>query len=131
MSLTGKPFPCTLTALSVAALVHTRLSVDVPKTVTDNFRARSAPRGWAVAGYSAGAHCAARLAVAHPDHCRAAVSLSGYNDPIGSTTRYEDAMALEQAAEAPTTVHVVHIPKSAGGHNMALWRPQVVPVFRC
>ncbi|MEW2611077.1 alpha/beta hydrolase-fold protein [Streptomyces sp. NPDC047880] len=145
----------------------TWLSIDVPKMVTDNFRAQSAPRGWAVAGYSAGAHCAARLAVAHPDRYRAAVSLSGYNDPIGERDSltaqspalrsannpllmlrrspvpprialylsgrphdgYEDAVALEQAAEAPTTVHVVHIPKSAGGHTMALWRPQVVPVF--
>ncbi|MFJ3512219.1 alpha/beta hydrolase [Streptomyces luteogriseus] len=146
----------------------TWLSVDVPKMVTDNFRARSAPRGWAVAGYSAGAHCAARLAVAHPDRYRAAVSLSGYNDPIGERDSltaqspalraannpclmlrrspvpprialylsgqphdgYEAAVALEQTAKAPTTVHVVYLPKSAGGHNMALWRPQVVPVFR-
>ncbi|MFF8396788.1 alpha/beta hydrolase [Streptomyces sp. NPDC016172] len=146
----------------------TWLSVDVPRMVMDNFRAQSAPRGWAVAGYSAGAHCAARLAVAHPDRYRAAVSLSGYNDPIGerdsltaqnTTLRaennpylmlrrapvpprialylsgqphdgYEAAVALEQTAKAPTTVHVVYIPKSAGGHNMALWRPQVVPVFR-
>ncbi|MFD5337407.1 alpha/beta hydrolase [Streptomyces hawaiiensis] len=146
----------------------TWLSVDVPKMVLDNFRAESAPQGWAVAGYSAGAHCAARLAVAHPDRYRAAVSLSGYNDPIGERDSltaqspalrtennpylmlrrapvpprialylsgqphdgYEAAVALEQTAKAPTTVHVVYIPKSAGGHNMALWRPQVVPVFR-
>ncbi|KJK35448.1 esterase [Streptomyces variegatus] len=146
----------------------TWLSVDVPKMVMDNFRAESAPRGWAVAGYSAGAHCAARLAVAHPDRYRAAVSLSGYNDPIGERDSltaqspalraennpylmlrgapvpprialylsgqphdgYEAAVALERTAKAPTTVHVVYIPKSAGGHNMALWRPQVVPVFR-
>ncbi|MFC8147661.1 alpha/beta hydrolase [Streptomyces paradoxus] len=146
----------------------TWLSVDVPKMVMDNFRAQSAPRGWAVAGYSAGAHCAARLAIAHPGRYRAAVSLSGYNDPIGERDSltaqspalrtennpylmlrrspvpprialyfsgqphdgYEDAIAVQQAAKAPTTVHVVYIPKSAGGHNMALWRPQVVPVFR-
>ncbi|GGX20945.1 alpha/beta hydrolase [Streptomyces lomondensis] len=146
----------------------TWLSVDVPMMVMDNFRAESAPRGWAVAGYSAGAHCAAKLAVAHPDRYGAAVSLSGYNDPIGErdslaaqnpTLRaennpylllrkapvpprislylsgqphdgYEAAIALEQAAKAPTTVHVVYIPRSAGGHTMALWRPQVVPAFR-
>ena len=59
------------------------LSVDVPRMVTDNFRAEAAPDGWATAGYSAGAHCATKLAVAHPDRYRAAVSLSGYNDPIG------------------------------------------------
>ncbi|WDV54715.1 alpha/beta hydrolase-fold protein [Streptomyces coeruleorubidus] len=146
----------------------TWLSVDVPMMVMDNFRAESAPEGWAVAGYSAGAHCAAKLAVAHPDRYRAAVSLSGYNDPIGERASlaaqnpalraennpylllrkapvpprislylsgqphdgYEAAVALEQAAKAPTTVHVVYVPRSAGGHTMALWRPQVVPAFR-
>ncbi|MEV5438033.1 alpha/beta hydrolase-fold protein [Streptomyces sp. NPDC052682] len=144
------------------------LSVDVPKMVTDNFRAEPAPQGWAVAGYSAGAHCAVKLAVAHPDRYRAAVSLSGYNDPIGERDSlaaqnpalraennpflllrkaptpprislylsgqphdgYEAAVALEQIAKAPTSVHVVYLPKSAGGHNMALWRPQVIPAFR-
>ncbi|WP_020139918.1 alpha/beta hydrolase [Streptomyces sp. 351MFTsu5.1] len=145
----------------------TWLSVDVPKMVTDNFRAQTGPTGWAVAGYSAGGHCATKLAVAHPDRYMAAISMSGYNDPIGERnslasetpalrrannpyvllrdTRtppaialyesgqpgdgYEAAMGLEQVAKAPTTVHVVYIPKSAGGHNMALWRPQVVPSF--
>ncbi|MDX5562468.1 alpha/beta hydrolase-fold protein [Streptomyces sp. ID05-04B] len=144
------------------------LSIDVPKMVRDNFRAQPAPKDWAVAGYSAGAHCAAKLAVAHPDRFRAAVSLSGYSDPIGehkslaakspSLRRannpylllrkavvppavalylsgqpqdgYEAALALRKEAKAPTTVHVVYVPKSAGGHSMALWRPQVVPAFR-
>ncbi|MCX4883725.1 MULTISPECIES: esterase family protein [unclassified Streptomyces] len=144
------------------------LSIDVPKMVMDNFRAEPAPRGWAVAGYSAGAHCAVKLAVAHPNRYMAAISMSGYNDPIGErnslaaqnpTVRadnnpyllmrksptpprialyvsgqphdgYEAGVALEQSAKAPTTVHVIFIPKNAGGHNMALWRPQVVPSFR-
>ncbi|MBY8844950.1 esterase family protein [Streptomyces sp. SP2-10] len=144
------------------------LSVDVPKMVTDNFRAQPAPRGWATAGYSAGAHCAVKLAVAHPDRYRAAVSLSGYNDPIGERSSlaaqtpalraannpflllrkapepppialylsgesgdgYQAAMALESVAKAPTTVRVVLLPRSAGGHTMALWRPQVDTVFR-
>lgn len=143
------------------------LSIDVPKMVMDNFRAQTAPAGWAVAGYSAGAHCATKLAVAHPERYRAAVSLSGYNDPIGERDSlaaqnpmlrnannpylllraartpprialyfsgqphdgFEAAVAIEQSAKAPTTVHVVYIPKSAGGHTMALWRPQVVPAF--
>ncbi|MET9828387.1 alpha/beta hydrolase-fold protein [Streptomyces sp. NPDC006385] len=144
------------------------LSVDVPRMVMDNFRAQSAPDGWAVAGYSAGAHCAAKLAVAHPDRYRAAVSMSGYNDPVAvpnslaARTRalrdannpyvllresrvpprvalyfsgqpndgYEAAMAVDRVAKAPTTVDVVFIPSSAGGHTMALWKPQVVPAFR-
>lgn len=143
------------------------LSVDVPKMVMDNFRAQAAPSGWAVAGYSAGAHCAVKLAVAHPGRYRAAIGMSGYNDPIGERASlaaqnprlriannpylllrgartpprialyisgqphdgFEAGVALEQVAKAPTTVHVVYIPKSAGGHTMALWRPQVVPAF--
>ncbi|MFS4093466.1 alpha/beta hydrolase [Streptomyces sp. AF1A] len=146
----------------------TWLSIDVPKMVMDNFRAQPAPQGWAVAGYSAGAHCAVKLAVAHPDRYRAAVSMSGYNDPIGErnslaaqnpTVRaennpylllrkqpvpprialyvsgesgdgYEAGVALESIAKAPTTVHVVFLPRSAGGHTMALWKPQVPTVFR-
>ena len=143
------------------------LSVDVPKMVTDIVRAAPAPAGWATAGYSAGAHCAVKLAVAHPDRYRAAISMSGYNDPIGernslaaqsvtlreennpylllrkaavpprialylsgeSGDGYQAAVALEQIAKAPTTVHVVFLPRSDGGHNMALWRPQVQTVF--
>ncbi|MFF5029670.1 alpha/beta hydrolase [Streptomyces collinus] len=146
----------------------TWLSIDVPRMVTDNFRAQPAPQGWAVAGYSAGAHCAVKLAVAHPDRYRAAVSMSGYNDPIGernslasqnpalraennpylllrkaavpprvalyvsgeSGDGYQAGTALESVAKAPTTVHVVFLPRSAGGHTMALWRPQVPAVFR-
>ncbi|MCZ0986792.1 alpha/beta hydrolase [Streptomyces diastatochromogenes] len=146
----------------------TWLSIDVPKMVMDNFRAQPAPQGWAVAGYSAGAHCAVKLAVAHPDRYRAAVSMSGYNDPIGernslaaqnptlraennpylllkkaavpprialyfsgeSGDGYQAGVALESIAKAPTTVHVVFLPRSAGGHTMALWRPQVTTVFR-
>ncbi|WP_329270625.1 alpha/beta hydrolase [Streptomyces sp. NBC_01451] len=146
----------------------TWLSVDVPKMVTDNFRAEGGPGGWAVAGYSAGAHCAAKLAVAHPDRYRAAVSMSGYNDPAGeplslaartpqlraannpylilkhdrvppavalyvsgeSGDGYEAGLALQKVAKAPTAVDVVYLPRSDGGHNMALWRPQITTVFR-
>ncbi|MEU8965441.1 alpha/beta hydrolase-fold protein [Streptomyces sp. NPDC048491] len=61
------------------------LSVDVRKMVTDNFRAQTGADGWAVAGISAGAHCSAKLAIEHPDRYRAAVSLSGYNDPAAES----------------------------------------------
>lgn len=56
-------------------------SVDVRKMVTDNFRVTPEARTWGVAGYSAGAYCAAKLAISHPDRYSAAVSMSGYNDP--------------------------------------------------
>ncbi|GAA0689245.1 hypothetical protein GCM10010193_49320 [Kitasatospora atroaurantiaca] len=59
----------------------TWLSRDVPQMMFDNFRVDSSPDRWAVAGYSAGGHCAAKLAVEHPNRYRAGISLSGYNDP--------------------------------------------------
>ncbi|MGK4581442.1 alpha/beta hydrolase [Kitasatospora sp. HPMI-4] len=58
---------------------------DVPQMVLDNFRVDPAADHWAVAGYSAGAHCATRLAIAHPDRFRAAIAMSGYNDPKGES----------------------------------------------
>ncbi|WP_262387345.1 esterase family protein [Streptomyces sp. TRM49041] len=57
------------------------VSVDVRKMVTDNFRAVETADGWAAAGFSAGGHCAAKVALAHPDRYRYAVSMSGYHDP--------------------------------------------------
>ncbi|MER5637299.1 alpha/beta hydrolase-fold protein [Kitasatospora sp. NPDC002227] len=62
---------------------ETWLSRDVPQMVMDNLRAATTANGWAVAGYSSGAHCATRLALSHPNRYRAAVSFSGYNDPSG------------------------------------------------
>lgn len=59
----------------------TWLSVDVRKMVTDNFRASGEADGWAIAGFSSGAHCATKLTIAHPDRYRFGVSMSGYNDP--------------------------------------------------
>ncbi|MEU4172435.1 alpha/beta hydrolase-fold protein [Streptomyces sp. NPDC026665] len=144
------------------------LSVDVPRMVMDNFRAEPAPDGWATAGYSAGAHCATKLAVAHPDRYRAAVSMSGYNDPKGERTSlagrsldlrrrnnpylllraervhprvalyfsgesgdgYQAGAAIQAIAKPPTSVDVVLLPRSAGGHDMGLWRPQLPEVFR-
>ncbi|WP_406374589.1 esterase family protein [Streptomyces sp. NBC_00647] len=144
------------------------LSIDVPRMVTDNFRAEAAPDGWATAGYSAGAHCATKLAVAHPDRYRAAVSMSGYNDPKGESSSlagrsaelrvrnnpllllradrvpprialyfsgesgdgYEAGAQVQAIAKPPTSVDVVLLPRTAGGHDMGLWRPQLPEVFR-
>lgn len=60
---------------------ETWLTRDVPQMILDNFRADPSPERWAVAGYSAGAHCATKLAISHPNRYRAGISLSGYNDP--------------------------------------------------
>ncbi|MFF9477859.1 alpha/beta hydrolase [Streptomyces sp. NPDC014733] len=62
------------------------LTVDVRQMIIDTFRAEDRADSWALAGYSAGAHCATRLALAHPDRYHAAVGMSGYNDPAGEAT---------------------------------------------
>ncbi|WP_330298138.1 alpha/beta hydrolase [Streptomyces sp. NBC_00503] len=89
-------------------------SVDVRKMVVDNFRASEEARTWGVAGYSAGAYCAAKLAILHPDRYSAAVSLSGYNDPGQESTslvaqdpemrRVHNLKNLLTAAPAPPAV---------------------------
>ncbi|MFF2074661.1 alpha/beta hydrolase [Kitasatospora sp. NPDC058162] len=143
---------------------ETWLARDVPQMVLDNFRAEPGPESWGVAGYSAGAHCAARLALAHPNRFHAAVSMSGYNDPMGEPDSltakdahlrevsnpvyllqhaqtppnvalyvtgkkgdgFEDALALQKNAKAPTAVTPVEV---NGPHLTSTWAPLVPQVF--
>ncbi|MQS15155.1 esterase [Streptomyces kaniharaensis] len=81
---------------------------DVPQMVLDNFRADPSPDRWAIAGYSAGAHCAAKLSLAHPNRYRAAISLSGYNDPAA-----EKDSLVGKDAKLRETNNPVNILKSA------------------
>ncbi|MET7616474.1 alpha/beta hydrolase-fold protein [Streptomyces sp. NPDC005408] len=84
------------------------LTVDVRKMISDNFRVSLKPDSWAIAGYSAGGHGAAKLAFQHPDRYRAAISLSGYNDPAAekdSITGSDPELRREN--------NVLHILKSA------------------
>ncbi|MGW0362081.1 alpha/beta hydrolase [Streptomyces sp. NPDC002990] len=83
-------------------------SVDVRKMVVDNFRASDEARTWGVAGYSAGAYCAAKLAISHPDRYSAAVSLSGYNDP-----GQEPSSLVAQDPELRRTHNLLNVLKAA------------------
>ncbi|MFB7663301.1 alpha/beta hydrolase [Kitasatospora sp. NPDC056138] len=65
---------------------ETWLTQDVPQLVLDNFRADPAAERWSVAGYSAGAHCATRLGIGHPDRFHAVAGFSGFNDPATEPT---------------------------------------------
>ncbi|MEU3060142.1 alpha/beta hydrolase-fold protein [Streptomyces subrutilus] len=92
-------------------------SVDVRKMVVDNFRASEEARTWGVAGYSAGAYCAAKLAIAHPDRYSAAVSLSGYNDP-----GQEPSSLIAQDPELRRTHNLLHVLKTTPAPPpVALW----------
>ncbi|MDH6114537.1 enterochelin esterase-like enzyme/preprotein translocase subunit SecG [Kitasatospora sp. MAP12-15] len=138
---------------------------DVPQMILDNFRVDPSADRWALGGYSAGAFCATKLALSHPDRFRAAIAMSGYNDPSGESsaitakdphlkeignTLYilthaptppnvalwetgkkgdglEDAIALQQAAKAPTTVTPFENP---GPHLVSTWKPMVPAAFK-
>ncbi|MDH6580333.1 alpha/beta hydrolase-fold protein [Kitasatospora sp. MAP5-34] len=65
------------------ANADTWLSRDVPQMLVDNFRVDPSADRWALAGFSAGAYCAVKLAIEHPNRYRAAISMSGYNSPDG------------------------------------------------
>ncbi|MCM2389405.1 alpha/beta hydrolase [Streptomyces albipurpureus] len=122
------------------------LTVDVRKMVADNFRVSLDPADWAVMGYSAGGHGAAKLAFAHPDRFSAAVSLSGYNDPAAENDsltgkdpdlrRSHDVLRVLTSALTPPRVSLLATGEGADGYlpGLALRRaaepPTVVEVRR-
>ncbi|MGW4199413.1 alpha/beta hydrolase [Streptomyces sp. NPDC004726] len=102
------------------------LTVDVRKMVADNFRVSLDPADWAVAGYSAGGHGAAKLALAHPDRYSAAVSLSGYSDPAAEKAsitgrdpelrRKNDVLNILRSAKTPPRVALLATGEGADGY---------------
>jgi len=91
--------------------VDTYLTTDVPTTITRAFRAQSAANGWAIMGYSTGGYCAANLALRHPDHYRAAVSLAGYAAPAHDRTTGDlFASSPTLRDQNTTTWRVQHLP---------------------
>ncbi|MFD4655408.1 alpha/beta hydrolase [Kitasatospora sp. NPDC058444] len=98
---------------------------DVPQMVLDNFRADPSADRWAIAGYSAGAHCAAKLSLSHPNRYRAAIAMSGYNDPaqepdslVGKDAKLREANnpvnILKTAAQPPKVALLVSGSKGDG-----------------
>ncbi|MET9532368.1 alpha/beta hydrolase-fold protein [Streptomyces sp. NPDC006649] len=93
----------------------TWLSVDVRKMVSDNFRAEAGAHGWGVAGISAGAHCAAKLAIEHTDRYRAGVALSGYNDPAAESDSItaNDPVLRRETNPLWILTHAKHPPRTS------------------
>ncbi|GGT58692.1 alpha/beta hydrolase [Streptomyces purpureus] len=106
------------------------LTVDVRKMVVDNFRASAKASDWALAGYSAGAHCAAKLALAHPDRYSAAVAMNGYNDPAAEPDaltakdpklrRENNPLNILKAAPTPPRVSLLFTGKGRDGYRQGL-----------
>jgi S-formylglutathione hydrolase FrmB len=58
--------------------VGTFLDTDLPDVVQHDFRVMPPGKGWGIAGASAGAYCAAAIALRHPGQYGAVVSIAGY-----------------------------------------------------
>lgn len=109
---------------------ETWVSVDVRKMITDHFRAVTTPDGWAAAGFSAGGHCAAKVALAHPDRYRYAVSMSGYNDPAAepdsitardpALRRANNPLTILREAPAPPRLTLLYTGDGDDGHRQGL-----------
>ncbi|AUG77092.1 esterase [Kitasatospora sp. MMS16-BH015] len=95
----------------------TWISRDVPQMVLDNLRADTTADRWAIAGYSSGAHCASFLALEHPDRFRAAISLSGYNDPVGEP----GSLTATDPKLRETTNPLYQLTHAASAPNVALY----------
>ncbi|QLH22632.1 esterase family protein [Streptomyces sp. Rer75] len=66
---------------------ETFFTKDVPKAVSEHYRAGTQARNWGVIGNSTGGYCALKMAMRHPDAFSTAVGLSPYyKAPIDPTT---------------------------------------------
>lgn len=85
--------------------VGTFLDTDLPRMVQDDFRVLPPGRGWGISGASAGAYCAAAIALRHPDQYGAVVSIAGYFSMETDLPQREDpaVRALYPSALAPTS----------------------------
>ncbi|MCH8613617.1 alpha/beta hydrolase [Arsenicicoccus dermatophilus] len=66
------------------AQVETWLTTDLPTWARSTLRVRTDRASWAATGFSAGAYCAAMVAVKHPDTYGGAIMLGGYTKPAFS-----------------------------------------------
>jgi hypothetical protein len=77
--------------------VETWLAQDIPNWVAQHFRVRADRRSWATIGVSAGAWCAAMVAMLHPAQFGAGIILGGYFRPdFGAFLPYPERSLLAQ-----------------------------------
>ncbi|WP_308297408.1 alpha/beta hydrolase [Tsukamurella paurometabola] len=118
---TGGQFENPLCADSRRTRAATYLAEDVPAWVRQNLAVETAPRAWAVGGYSYGGTCALQLATRFPDVFRTFLALSPEAEPDlggGSEATIREAFAGDRAAYAladpMTQLSLRRYPDSAG-----------------
>ena len=102
--MTNPPRDTECTDVAGGPKAESWLAADVRAAVLQHERVSPARRSWAVAGYSTGAFCAAKLMLAHPTLFSQAAGFGGYYQPLtdrttgnlfgGSRTRYDDNSPL-------------------------------------
>ncbi len=77
-------------------LVNTWLGVDVPKAVIAGLSVSTDRKDWAIAGYSTGGFCAAKVMLSHSEQFSVAVPIAGYFYPT-QTHLFGGSKALKDA----------------------------------
>ena len=118
---TGGQFENPLCADTRRTRAATYLAEDVPAWVRQNLAVETAPRAWAVGGYSYGGTCALQLATRFPDVFRTFLALSPEAEPDlggGREATIREAFAGDRAAYAladpMTHLSLRRYPDSAG-----------------
>lgn len=94
-------------------LVNTWLGVDVPNAVIGGLAASQDRKDWAIAGYSTGGFCAAKVMLTHSSRFSVAVPIAGYFYPTqtklfgGSTTLREKNTPLLLAKSLTLPSHML------------------------
>ena len=102
--------------------VNTWLGVDVPNAIISGLAASTDRREWAIAGYSTGGFCAAKVMLSHPERFSVAVPIAAYFKPsreklFGGSSAIRDAnspLLLAKALTLPSHMLLVGTSKDPG-----------------
>ncbi|MBI3429501.1 MAG: hypothetical protein HY050_05520 [Actinobacteria bacterium] len=102
--------------------VNTWLGVDVPKAVIEGLSVSKDRKDWAIAGYSTGGFCAAKVALTHSDRFSVVVPIAPYFTPsrtklFGGSAAVRDAnspLLLAQKLTRPIQMLLVGTKKDPG-----------------
>ncbi len=90
-------------------LVNTWLGVDVPNAVIDGLAASKDRADWAIAGYSTGGYCAAKVMLSHSSRFSVAVPIAGYFYPT-QTKLFAGSAKLKDANNALLLAKSLNLP---------------------
>ena len=99
---------------------QTWLATDVRDAVLQHDRVSSEARSWAVAGYSTGAFCAAKLMLLHPNLFHAAAGFGGYYTPVEDQTTGDLFGGSQAVEDANSPLKLYERAGLESGHRLLL-----------